>query len=364
MTIDAVGGVWRYGIDLCRTLATKGTHVLVVGLGPEPSAAQWEEARALRNADFVWLDIPLDWQVDEPGPLASLPQWLGELVHRWEIDLLHLNLPSQAADLKVDRPIVVTSHSCRATWWQAVRGGAMPAEWDWNRAYTARGLQMADLIVAPSYGHAAALERVYGLPPNAVRVVPNGTGAARRIYRKANLVLAAGRWWDDAKNGRAIDAAAEHVDWPVFMAGQLSGPDRQHCRLEHACPLGDRRPDEIRRLMGRTPIFVSASLFEPFGLAVLEAAMAEAALVLSDIPTFRELWHGAALFVDPHDPQALAEAINRLVLDETERLALAQAARRRSEIYTLEAQSERMLQVYDEAMSSHPSIAIPAGQCA
>ena len=47
----------------------------------------------------------------------------------------------------------------------------------------------------------------------------------------------------------------------------------------------------------RCPIFVSAARYEPFGLAVLEAAQAGCALVLSDIPTFRELWDGAALFV-------------------------------------------------------------------
>ena len=45
------------------------------------------------------------------------------------------------------------------------------------------------------------------------------------------------------------------------------------------------------------PIFVSVSRYEPFGLAVLEAAHAGCALVLSDIPTFRELWQGAASFV-------------------------------------------------------------------
>ena len=37
--------------------------------------------------------------------------------------------------------------------------------------------------------------------------------------------------------------------------------------------------------------------YEPFGLAVLEAAQAGMRLVLSDIPSFRELWDGAATFV-------------------------------------------------------------------
>ena len=52
-------------------------------------------------------------------------------------------------------------------------------------------------------------------------------------------------------------------------------------------------------MMARTAVFVSPALYEPFGLAVLEAAQAGCALVLSDIPTFRELWDGVALFVAP-----------------------------------------------------------------
>lgn len=366
MTIDAVGGVWRYGIDLCRSLAKHGVHFLLVGLGPEPSSDQWEEARSVKNADLVWLDIPLDWQVHEPGPLDSLPGWLCELVQRWPIDLLHLNLPSQAIGLKVEQPIIAVSHSCTATWWRAVHGGPMPAEWQWNREYNARGLKAADIVVAPSRSHAAAVHEVYGPLAKPIQVVPNGTQLSQRRLKKANLVLSAGRWWDVAKNGRVIDAAAGLCDWPIFMAGPLVGPDGQQCRLEHACPLGERRPNEMGRLTGRASIFVSASLFEPFGLAVLEAAADEAALVLSDIPTFRELWQDAAMFVDPHDPQAFASAINRLTSDEPARLELARAARQRAQQYSLEGQARRMLELYDAAIAEHapappaPSLQITA----
>lgn len=349
MTIDAVGGVWRYGIDLCRSLAAHDVHFLLVGLGPEPSQVQWEEARSVKNVDLVWLDIPLDWQVQEVEPLASLPDWLSELAQRWNVDLLHLNLPSQAVGLDVDRPVIAVSHSCLATWWQAVRSVALPKEWEWNHIYNREGFAAADLIVAPSRSHAAALRQVYGLAPRTIRVVPNGTAVFQRRFSKANLVLAAGRWWDEAKNGRVIDAAAEFCDWPVFMAGRLTGPDGRQIRLEHACPLGERRHQEMRRLAGRAAIFVSMSVFEPFGLAVLEAAAAEAALVLSDIPTFRELWDGAACFVDPHDPFAVAESINTLSNDGHRRDTLARAAAARAANFTLEAQAEAILSVYAEA---------------
>ena len=68
----------------------------------------------------------------------------------------------------------------------------------------------------------------------------------------------------------------------------------------------------ISEQLGARPIFVSVARYEPFGLAVLEAAQAGCALVLSDIPTFRELWGGAALFVPANDDRALVSHVERL----------------------------------------------------
>src|SRR3546814_15067984 len=62
----------------------------------------------------------------------------------------------------------------------------------------------------------------------------------------------------------------------------------------------------------RAGIFVSPSLYEPFGLAVLEAAMSGCALLLSDIPTFRELWDGAAVFTPAGDSDALADRLQAM----------------------------------------------------
>lgn len=361
MTLDAVGGVWRYSLDLCRSLGPRGVHFLLVGLGPEPSKSQWEEVQGLRNADVVWLDIPLDWQAENAEQIAALPDWLGELARRWLIDLMHLNLPSQAAGLHVDCPVLAASHSCLATWWQAVHREPLPAAWQWNRDSNARGLAAADLIVTPSRSHAAALERVYGRQRAPVISVPNGTAKPGQRYRKTQLVLSAGRWWDDGKNGAVIDAAAETIDWPVLMAGPLTGPAGQEIRLLHACPLGERQTEDMRRLMGRASIFTSVSLFEPFGLAVLEAAAAEAALVLSDIPTFREFWDGAAVFVDPHDPDAVSAAVNQLIDDRQACTFYATAARERAASYTLEAQADKMQQIY-AAMLQRQSRSLTAAE--
>ena len=138
-------------------------------------------------------------------------------------DLLHLNLPSQAASMSVDIPIVVAAHSCVATWWAAVKGTRLPHLWRWQKQLTARGLYRADAVMVPSCSHGEAVTRLYELD-RAPDVVPNAVeiGGTRA---KERLILAAGRWWDEAKDVRTLDAAAARTRWPIVLAGPLVGPN-------------------------------------------------------------------------------------------------------------------------------------------
>ena len=98
-------------------------------------------------------------------------------------------------------------------------------------------------------------------------------------------------------------------------------------------------------------INAGAARFEPFGLAVLEAAQAGCPLVLSDLSTFRELWDGAATFVAPGDAQGFADAIAALLADPACHAAQGEAARRRAARYTPAAMAEQMAEIYRDALS-------------
>jgi glycosyltransferase involved in cell wall biosynthesis len=130
----------------------------------------------------------------------------------------------------------------------------------------------------------------------------------------------------------------------------------------HLQALGRLDDAGIAERLGTGPVFVSMARYEPFGLAVLEAAQAGCALVLSDIPTFRELWEGAALFVPAEDDASLTEAVNGLLRDGEAQLRLGEAARQRAQTYSLEAMSAGVLAAYrsvlgpwDLAESDYPS---------
>lgn len=68
MTADAVGGVWRYAMDLAASLQTSNVQFLIVGVGPRPTAAAQAELRFLDNVEVVWTDTSLDWMAERRGP--------------------------------------------------------------------------------------------------------------------------------------------------------------------------------------------------------------------------------------------------------------------------------------------------------
>jgi glycosyltransferase involved in cell wall biosynthesis len=214
------------------------------------------------------------------------------------------------------------------------------------------GLRACHAVLAPSAAHAQAVERVHGQVPG-LRVVYNAsfdTGEPER--ERERLALAAGRWWDDGKNGATLDRAASVCRWPVLMAGAVEGPNGQRFQARHARALGPLSPDVLRRRLRRAAVAVVPSRYEPFGLVALEAALSGCALVLSDIPVFRELWEGAARFVDPADATGFAETIEALLEDEPARAELARHARLRAGRFSPSRQAARLLVAYRDCLAA------------
>jgi glycosyltransferase involved in cell wall biosynthesis len=346
MTVDAVGGVWRYALDLARELVNGGDSVVLAGLGPQPSRQQAEEAEAFTM--LIWLNTPPDWMTRNASDLDALPRELRAPMRHYAIDLVHLNAPTQAAGFDGPCPAVVVSHSCVTTWFYAVKGHALNSAWAWQKERNRRGFDRADAVIAPSRSHADMLETCYG-PIARLNVVGNGARPVPKAEKRQPLVFAAARWWDEGKNAVVVDQAASLTQWPIFTAGSRHGPNGERATFSYAVPLGALPHDEVRSLMARAGIFVSPSLYEPFGLAALEAAMSAMPLVLSDIATYRELWDGAAMFYDARNPYDLAACINRLSNDAEHRRELGQAAIRRSRRFALARQATAMRGVYDKA---------------
>jgi glycosyltransferase involved in cell wall biosynthesis len=154
------------------------------------------------------------------------------------------------------------------------------------------------------------------------------------MREKEPFFLTAGRVWDDAKNLRALEAIATGLPWPVYVAGDNRGPEGGVRECSHCRFLGALDTEEMADWMRRASVYVLPARYEPFGLSVLEAALAGCALVLGDIPSLRELWDGAASFVSPASPEALAHALRRMAGSVEERTSLAARAQQRARQFT------------------------------
>jgi glycosyltransferase involved in cell wall biosynthesis len=148
------------------------------------------------------------------------------------------------------------------------------------------------------------------------------------------------------KGAALLDEVASLIEWPLLAAGPLRGPHGEAFTPGNMRSIGQLDDAHLHGLLAQRPIVVSAATFEPFGLAVLEAAMAGCAQVLSDIDTFRELWDGVAIFVDPTDAAGFAEAIDSLAADPARRQSLGKAAGARAARYTPTATAAKMRRIY------------------
>jgi glycosyltransferase involved in cell wall biosynthesis len=215
----------------------------------------------------------------------------------------------------------------------------------------ARGFAGADAVVAPSKWMLQQLRRHYGVRSGQVILngrEPNPNGFAS----KSALIFAAGRIWDAAKNLMVLDEVAKGLAWPIYLAGESRDPVKQTLlAARHLQLLGKLSGTDVTAWLSQASIYAFPALYEPFGLSVLEAALAGCALVLGDIPTLREQWDGRAVFVRPDDPDTLRLALNWLIEDRDLRNALAMRAQRHALTLTARRMALGYLGLYSELLT-------------
>lgn len=343
LTAEATPGVWRYSLDLARGMVGAGLEPVLAVLGPAPSAERAAEAIGVAGLRIIETGMPGEAGAADEADLRATGAALAGLAARIGADTVHLHLPALAAEVPWSVPVVAFAHGDVGTWWHAVHGHGPPADLAWRMAATARGLAEADVVAAPSRSFARTLTRIHR-PGRQVVVVPYGCSrvVVPPCQRQA-AVLAAAWLWDGGRNLAVLDRAAAKLDAPVFAAGRLDEQDDTAGGLSRLTCLGPLSVPALASRMAEATVFVAPSRYAPFGLTVLEAAQSGMALALADIPSFRELWAGAALFFHPDDPDSLADVLARL-LGRPE--AAAARARRHAERYTTDLMVQATLALH------------------
>jgi glycosyltransferase involved in cell wall biosynthesis len=219
------------------------------------------------------------------------------------------------------------------------------------------GLAAADHVVAPSAAMLEALADCHGPMRAPASVIPNGLPPpAHPVGRKRDVVLAAGRIWDAAKNIATLVTAARGLPWPVWIAGDRAPGQGGAAPLGGVETLGRLEAGAMAQAYAAAAVFAAPARYEPFGLSILEAAQHGCALVLGDIPSLRENWDGAALFVDPDDAETLAALLSGLAANAPARAELGARARARAACFPLARTCEATLNLYEQLLQKESRV--------
>ena len=350
MTTDTVGGVWVYSLELCKALQKYDIQVHLLAMGHWPSEEQEEAAATLENVILYKSDFKLEWMQDPWEDVEKARKWINCVYHTVNPDLVHLNNYAQVCG-DWECPTISVFHSCVQTWWQAVKGTSAPAQWHQYTETVKSSLQCSDVVVTPSRAILEKAVSTHGFTSE-TRVIHNGRDLSfPEKKQKENIIFCIGRIWDEGKNLLMLAKVARKLPWPIYIAGNNTNPSTgKTIEVENVTFLGSLSEAEMKDWIQRAAIFVSPTKYEPFGLAILEAAEAGCALALSNIETLQEIWEEAALYFDPQDRDAAEAQIMKLIEDETLRKEYAEKALERSALYTSENMGRAYFDLYLESI--------------
>ncbi len=239
-----------------------------------------------------------------------------------------------------------------------------------------RFLRAADAVIAVSECTRRDAVRAYGIPEEKITVIyegvsprfrpasPEAIQAVRAKYRLPERFILYVGTIEPRKNLTALLEAyaalqsrnTQHAARLVIVGkkGWLYEGFFRRLRelgLEERVYFTGYVPDEdLPALYSAADLFVFPSLYEGFGLPVLEAMACGVPVVCSNTSSLPEVAGDAALLADPTDIRALAAAMERALTDEALRASLRARGLERARQFTWEEAAKRTVEVYHQVL--------------
>ncbi len=325
------GGIENRMHDTARLLAERG-HDVTILTGRLPDTPEEEvtpEGYRIIRLKSRLIDVYNPPYISSEGVLEALESLDADTVnynYRWA--------PSYNRDLaRYDGHKVFTYHNM---WGEGTGIQARISEINDNMFR--RTLMTFDHIVCVS-DHVRDDLVSRGIPADMTTTIPTGfESEPLEPAEEGDFVLSLGRHVKTKGLEHMVRAMVD-VDCRLVVCGK--GPETPRLeRLVRKLGLGDRvemrgyvSEEEKRRLMSTCMFFVMPSLFESFGLAAVELMSRGRPLVCTNVNGLPDTVGDGAITVDPADPAALAEAMNRLLADPDLRAEMGRRARAKAESY-------------------------------
>jgi len=232
-------------------------------------------------------------------------------------------------------------------------------------------LRLADRIVTISETARGEIIERFPAAEDRVSVIHNGftpMGAASPATLERGsegpYLLAVGTLKAHKNYSRLIEAYAGLSDdkLKLVIVGRDDGISTELTRLAERLGVAGRvnlrgfvSSEELRRLYANAEIFVAPSLYEGFGLPVLEAMAMGVPVACSNLEVFEETGGGAAIYFDPSDPSSITSALRTLLGDRRLRAQLAEKGLERPKRFTWENSAAKVLALYRDVLGDRTS---------
>lgn len=250
-------------------------------------------------------------------PVRDVGWYLGVLLaraRRDSVDVLHC--PTQRAPVRSGVPLVVTVHDLAV-----LRHPQTFNRWtrEYSRLALPRVARAATRLIAVSEFTKRELLELLDVPEEKIRVIPNAVGEPFTPEGEAadgDYVLAVSTLEPRKNLPRLVEGygRARLNGLPLLVAG-ATGWGGVRVEGDGVRWLGEVGDEELARLYRGARCVAYVSLYEGFGLPVLEAMACGAPVVAARAGALEEVSGDAAVLVDPLDPEAIAmgltEAIDR-----------------------------------------------------
>lgn len=318
--------------NLRLTLLAGSSHKAATELILPPDGVAWEVIKT-----------PFDTQNENLAKLWFEQVGVPRRAQKLGADVLHV--PYFAPPLRCSLPLVVTIHDLIPMILPAYRGSRLVRAYTSLVAYAAR---YADYILADSDASRRDILRLLPLLPERVKTVylaveesfrPQPADVIAELRQRLNLpdhfALYLGGF-DSRKNvaGLLKALAKSQHNWPLVIAGKLPSRDSAFApdprRIVQQLGITERvhftgwiEEEDKAALLAAASLFVFPSIYEGFGLPILEAMACGTATLTSNISSLPELAGDAACLVPPDETNALSKAMDQLMTDDAARATLA-----------------------------------------
>jgi glycosyltransferase involved in cell wall biosynthesis len=232
-----------------------------------------------------------------------------------------------------------------------------------HRAYDCAARHADQVLTLSEHARGQIVERLR-IPEDRVTAIPCAVDHERfrpeadehdgRLQLPDRFLLYPANLWPHKNHGRLLRAfrAAAVPDLDLVITGQTYGrplPGPPHPRVHH---LGHVPFEHLPALYRRATALVFPSLFEGFGMPLVEAMSSGCPVAASDRGAIAETCGDAALLFDPADSGAIAEAIRQIAGDEGLRGRLRAAGLERAAQFRWDDVAARHVEVYRRALTA------------